>query len=91
MMGASMPPMTKPLIGVGGYVTGTFITPAVLPFLDRICQSVGACTELALTSSNLAPSGRMKSKTPCLPEFLPVAKVGQAGDVTGGIVDSSGP
>ena len=35
--------------------------------------------------------GRMKSKTPCLPGFLPVMKVGHAGDVTGGSVDSRLP
>ena len=72
-------------------MTGTFITPAVRPAAETICHTVGARMEVALTNSNSPPRGRMKSKTPCLPGFLPVAKVGQAGDVTGGRVDSSGP
>ena len=41
--------------------------------------------------SNDPARGRMKSNTPCLPGFLPVINVGQAGEVTGGSVDSRLP
>ena len=41
--------------------------------------------------SNDPARGRMKSNTPCLPGFLPVMKVGHAGEVTGGSVDSRSP
>ena len=46
---------------------------------------------VAFTSVKLSPCGWMKSKTPCLPGLQPVMKVGHAGLVTGGKVESRSP
>src|SRR5262249_18726052 len=87
------PLIMMPLTGSGGNVHGTEIDTTLRPASLRICQNVLARRWLPLTNSrSYEPGrGRKKSNTPCLPGFLPVMKLVQAGNVQGGIVERSGP
>src|ERR1700693_1692176 len=90
--GKSKPLIITPLTRSGGNVVGREMETTFFPASLRICQKVLALRWLPLTNSRsyLPGSGRKKSKMPCLPGFLPVIKLDQAGKVQGGIVERNG-
>jgi hypothetical protein len=91
--GVIMPEIIQPLSGAGGYITGTFRNPDVLPTRSSASHTLMLFILPRSISGRcgLACGVSLKSKMPCLPGLTPVSMDDQAGGVVGGTVLSRVP